>query len=113
MQHAPDKTNLPSSANPGSSMHRYSARNMVKPVNFFCLAPRASQVCLIGDFNNWDPASHPMKRQPGGMWLIQVSLCHGHHHYQFLVDGEPILDPAANGIARNELGERVSLRWVS
>jgi 1,4-alpha-glucan branching enzyme len=86
---------------------------MVKPVNFFCLAPHASQVGLIGDFNNWDPASHPMKRQPGGMWLIQVSLCHGHHRYQFLVDGNPTLDPAANGITRNELGERVSLRWVS
>ena len=113
MQNAPKKTDPPYPAQPGSSANRYSARNMVKPVNFFCLAPDASQVCLIGDFNNWDPCSHPMKRQPGGAWLIQVSLYNGNHHYQFLVDGKPILDPAANGIARNLLGERVSLRAVS
>jgi 1,4-alpha-glucan branching enzyme len=113
MQHTPEKTNPRDAAQPGSSVHRYSARNMVKPVNFICLAPNASRVCLIGDFNNWDPGSHPMKRQPGGAWLIQVSLCRGHHHYQFLVDGKPILDPAADGIARDLLGARVSLRAVS
>jgi 1,4-alpha-glucan branching enzyme len=113
MQHAPRKTDPPYSPQPGSSAHRYSARSMVKPVNFIYLATDANQVCLIGDFNNWTPGSHPMKRQPGGAWLIQVSLCHGHHRYLFLVDGRPTLDPMADGIARNELGERVSLRAVS
>ncbi len=54
-----------------------------------------------------------MKRQPDGAWLIQVLLNHGHHHYQFLVDGKPTLDPAAYGIARNLFGEKVSLRAVS
>ena len=112
MQTAPNKTGLQYTQQ-ASSADRYSAKKMVKPVNFICLAPNASQVCLIGDFNDWDPGSHPMKRQPDGAWLIQVLLNHGHHHYQFLVDGKPTLDPAAYGIARNLFGEKVSLRAVS
>ena len=46
------------------------------------LAQMGVAVPLIGDFNDWDPAAYPMKRQPDGNWLIQVPLHHGHHHYQ-------------------------------
>ena len=96
-----------------SSSDRYSAKKMAKPVNFICVAPEAREVFLMGDFNAWDPAAHPMKRQPDGAWLIQVSLHHGHHHYRFQVDGKPVLDPRAQGIARDQKGERVSLIAVS
>ena len=92
---------------------RYSARKMVKPINFVCVAPGAGQVCVLGDFNAWNPDSHPMKRQPDGSWLVQIPLHHGHHHYLFLVDGKTVLDPRAQGIARNHQGERVSLMAVS
>lgn len=92
---------------------RYSARKMAKPVNFICVAPEAKQVFLMGDFNNWDPHAHPMNRQPDGAWLLQVALNHGHHHYRFLVDGKPVLDPRAQGIARDQKGERASLMAVS
>ncbi|MDB6019884.1 MAG: glycoside hydrolase family 13 domain protein [Pedosphaera sp.] len=92
---------------------RYSAKKMAKPVNFICVAPAARTVFLMGDFNDWDTASHPMIRQPDGGWLIQVPLTHGHHHYQFLVDGKPMLDPRAQGVARNEKDEKVSLLAVS
>ena len=92
---------------------RYSAKRMSKPVNFICVAPEATQVFLLGDFNGWNPVANPMKRQPDGAWLIQVPLHHGHHHYRFLVDGKPVLDPRAQGIARDQKGERVSLIAVS
>jgi 1,4-alpha-glucan branching enzyme len=92
---------------------RYSARKMSKPINFVCRAPEATQVFLAGEFNQWDPASHPMARQADGAWMIQVPLCHGHHQYQFLVDGQGMLDPKAQGVARNARGERVSLLSVS
>lgn len=82
-------------------------------MNFFCVAPWAESVCLVGDFNDWHPKSHPMQRQSDGSWYIQVALYHGHHHYHFLVDGKPALDPRAMGIARNERSERVSLIAVS
>ncbi len=95
------------------NLPRYSAKKMAKPVNFICIAPTAQSVTLIGDFNDWDPAAYPMKKQPDGAWLIQISLNHGHHHYQFLIDGKPTLDPRAQGIARNEKNEKVSLMAVS
>ncbi len=95
------------------SRDRYSARKMAKPVNFVCRAPGAKQVFLSGDFNNWNPASHPMRQEPDGAWFLQVPLHHGHHRYVFLVDGERVLDPKASGIARNGHGEQVSLRAVS
>ncbi len=93
------------------SHNRYSAKNMAKPINFFCDAPEAETVAVIGDFNNWAP--HPMNRQSDGSWHVQISLNHGHHHYAFLVDGNTVLDPRATGIARNEKKERVSLIAVS
>jgi 1,4-alpha-glucan branching enzyme len=92
---------------------RYSAKKMAKPVNFVCVAPNAKVVHLTGDFNDWDPAAMPMKRQPDGAWLLQVQLSHGHHHYRFLVDGKAVLDPRAHGVARDHQGEKVSLLAVS
>ena len=90
---------------------RYSAHNSHKPVSFFCAAPKAKSVELIGDFNDWLPLA--MTPSVDGWWRAQVELCHGHHQYQFLVDGQPMLDPHATGMVRNERGERVSLIAVS
>jgi 1,4-alpha-glucan branching enzyme len=90
---------------------QFSARKTVKPVNFLCMVDSAQQVSLIGDFNDWQPT--PMERQIDGCWRAQVTLAQGHHRYQFLVDGKPMLDPRAQGIARNEQNERVSLIAVS
>lgn len=92
---------------------RYSAKNMAKPVNFILLAPEAKHVALAGDFNGWDPNAHPMSRRPDGAWFIQMALSHGHHHYHFIVDGKPRLDPRAHGVARDHNGQRVSLVAVS
>jgi 1,4-alpha-glucan branching enzyme len=92
---------------------RYSAKHMAKTVNFYCAAPTAQSVQLVGDFNGWNPLAHPMRRQVDGCWLVQVQLTHGHHRYRFLVDGQPVLDPRGAGIARNEQNERVSLIAVS
>ena len=92
---------------------RYSAKKMTKPVNFAYLAPHAKEVSLTGDFNAWDPAATPMKRQPDGAWTVQIPLHHGHHQYRFMVDGKPHLDPRGHGIARDHQGEKASLIAVS
>jgi len=86
---------------------------MSKPISFFCTAPKAKRVCLVGDFNSWHPQSHPMQRRPDGSWYLQVTLHHGHHHYRFMVDGKPALDPTAMGTVRNKRNERASLIAVS
>jgi 1,4-alpha-glucan branching enzyme len=94
-------------------VNRYSPKKMAKPVNFICSAPEAKRVTLIGDFNDWDPHANPMKRQPDGAWHVQIQLTHGHHHYQFSIDGKATLDPKAQGVARNEKNEKVSLLAIS
>jgi 1,4-alpha-glucan branching enzyme len=89
----------------------YSAHKSLKPVNFYCAATDAQSVELSGDFNQWHPL--PMRRSVDGWWFAQIQLCHGHHQYRFLVDGKPMLDPHATGVARDEQGEKVSLIAVS
>jgi 1,4-alpha-glucan branching enzyme len=85
----------------------------LRAVNFICQATQARTVSLVGDFNNWEPTAHPMTQMPDRSWLLQVELKHGHHRYAFLVDGAITLDPRAQGITRNDKGERVSLVPVS
>jgi 1,4-alpha-glucan branching enzyme len=88
-------------------------RKTLRTINFICNAPEARSVSLVGDFNHWNPAAHPMKQMPDRAWLLGVELKHGHHRYAFLVDGELTLDPRAQGVARTDKGERVSLVPVS
>jgi 1,4-alpha-glucan branching enzyme len=90
-----------------------SSRRPRHLVDFFCRAPHASNVCLIGDFNGWKPEAHPMTRMPDGGWVLRLELPHGHHQYQFLVDGVPTLDPNAMGKVHNERNETVSLIAIS
>jgi 1,4-alpha-glucan branching enzyme len=85
----------------------------LRTVNFICSAPGAKSVSLVGDFNHWHPTAHLMKQMPDRSWLVGVDLKHGHHRYAFLVDGVLTLDPHAQGVTRNDKGERVSLLPVS
>ncbi|MBM3832905.1 MAG: glycoside hydrolase family 13 [Verrucomicrobia bacterium] len=94
-------------------MDRFVPKKTLRAVNFICQAPHARSVSLVGDFNQWNPAAHPMKRTPDGAWLLAIELNHGHHRYAFLVDGHLTLDPRAQGITRNDRGERVSLVPIS
>ncbi len=94
-------------------MNRYSAHRNLRGVNFLCHAPQASSVNLVGDFNDWNLQANPMQRMADGGWHTMVELRHGHHRYAFLVDGQLLLDPRAQGITRNDQGQRVSLVPVS
>lgn len=95
------------------SPSRYSARRMTKPITFFYQSLEAKVVFITGDFNQWNPASHPMARQSCGGWLIQIPLHHGHHRYLLLVDGKPTLDPSATGTVQGPDDAKVSLLAVS
>lgn len=96
-----------------SPLRRPTPKKVSKPVNFMCVAPQAQSVCLVGDFNGWNELANPLRRMPDGAWMATVELPHGHHRYVFLVDKQPHLDPRAQGVARNDKNERVSLIAVS
>jgi len=88
-----------------------SAKNSLKTINFYCAAPDADSVQIVGDFNNWHP--HAMRRTLDGWWFARMTLCHGHHCYQFVVDGKPQLDPQATGVVFDEQNGQTSLIAVS
>jgi len=37
-------------------------------------APKADQLFLIGDFNNWEYFTHPLERKENGIWEIKLKL---------------------------------------
>ena len=37
-------------------------------------AGEAQNISLCGDFNQWDPASHPMRRQKSGDFSLELEL---------------------------------------
>jgi len=92
---------------------RQNDRPVSELIKFHCGALQAHAVHLAGDFNDWNPLSHPMHRQADGSWMLQLPLTRGYHPYQFMVDGEPILDPTAIGAPFIERMERVSLIAIS
>jgi 1,4-alpha-glucan branching enzyme len=95
------------------TLPRYSAKRNLHHVLFFCHAPEAEQVSLVGDFNNWQPNATPMVRQSNDRWMASLELSHGYHEYAFLVDGKRVLDPDAAGQTKDPHNQPVSLVAVS
>lgn len=52
--------------------------------------PEAEEVYLVGDFNDWNETSHPMKkRKKDGCFTLAVKLEPGQEYsFRYLVDGE-------------------------
>lgn len=58
-------------------------------VRFIFLAPTASSVSLVGDFNGWDPGATPLRAgSEPGVWVVEVPLEPGRHVYSYIVDGQ-------------------------
>ena len=49
-------------------------------------------ITIAGDFNNWNPLSHPFIRK-NGEWVCKLKLNPGRYHYKFVIDGVWTLDP--------------------
>jgi 1,4-alpha-glucan branching enzyme len=61
----------------------------VPGVHFSVWAPSAQRVSVVGDFNNWDGRTHPMRKLvPSGVWEIFLPGVHEGAHYKFEIRGE-------------------------
>ena len=50
---------------------------------------KAETVHLCGDFNNWNPTSHPMKQLKDGSFSVTISLDAGQsYRFRYLLDSE-------------------------
>ncbi|MBL8239969.1 MAG: glycogen-binding domain-containing protein [Bryobacterales bacterium] len=67
-------------------------------------APEASDVFLAGTFNDWNPASIRMEREPDGSWIAKLKLAPGQHEYKFFVDGCWCCDPGGSESAEVPAG---------
>jgi 1,4-alpha-glucan branching enzyme len=75
-----------------------------KKVTFSIDLSDANEVILMGDFNNWDPKKHLMKRDRNGVWNKAVILPPGSYEYKFLVDGQWKEDPQNDRTCLNCFG---------
>jgi len=53
----------------------------------------ANEVFLIGDFNEWNPKTHPMQCDGNGTWIKDIIIPPGKYEYKFMVDGKWKEDP--------------------
>jgi Carbohydrate-binding module 48 (Isoamylase N-terminal domain) len=99
-------TRLPEAAAPPSALRP-------PPVRFALVAPGASRVSLVGDFNRWDAQATPMRQLGDGrLWLVEVPLPPGRHVYAFVVDGDVTPDPAAPRAGEEDFGTPSSVVLV-
>ena len=72
-------------------------KKLLAAVTFTLNMPDASNVEVIGSFNQWMPSGFRMHwDERRGLWVLSVPLERGRYEYAFLVDGKTILpDPKA------------------
>jgi len=75
-------------------------------VQFVLVAPQASTVSLVGDFNDWDLSRTPLQAEAaGGVWSVNVPLRLGQHQYAFVVNGKEWRpDPTAPRAVTDDFG---------
>jgi 1,4-alpha-glucan branching enzyme len=66
----------------------------------------AGEVILMGDFNQWNPKKHPMKKDNNGVWKKTTLLFPGKYEYRFLVDNQWENDPENNQTCLNRFGSK-------
>ena len=86
-------------------------KNVIKRrrVDFELKMPEARQVILMADFNQWNPKTHPMRKEENGVWRKTVMIDPGRYEYRFWVDGEWYNDPVITLRCPNSFGSENSI----
>ncbi|MEZ4727965.1 MAG: isoamylase early set domain-containing protein [Caldilineaceae bacterium] len=65
----------------------------------------ADRIFLIGDFNNWDEKSTPMRQERDGVWRAVLDLPAGkEYQFRYMIDGQGKTDYHADGFAQGSYG---------
>ncbi len=84
----------------------YGVSQMNDAVVFVTLYPRAKDVQIAGDFNNWQPAETPMQKVgDSGVWQLKLNLPTGKYRYRLVVDGQWQQDPYNELTESNPFGD--------
>lgn len=70
-------------------------------------AKNAETASLVGDFNGWNPAAHPMKKLKSGGFSLQVELPKdASYQFRYVLDGrEYINDSEAEDFVDSGIGD--------
>ena len=69
----------------------------------------AATVYLVGSFNNFNPYDIQMKKDINGIWSCQVQVFPGKQYYNFIVDGNWVIDPSRIKNVHNRFGRKFSI----
>ena len=64
----------------------------------------ARDVSIAGDFNQWEPKTHPMHKDESGVWTQNLSLAPGRYEYRIYADGQWLNDPKNPLVCANCFG---------
>ncbi len=69
---------------------------------------------VVGDFNDWNPLAHPLKKRSNGTRSVTLEVpSGGTYRFKYLAeDGSWFCDPGADGYERNEFDAMNSLLRV-
>ncbi len=94
---------MPSRLKKGAKPYRDGCR-------FAVWAPHAEQVFVTGTFNDWNSTSHPMIRQPDGVWTADVpgAAAGDEYRYRIVTGGEEFfrIDPYTRRVT-NSVGNAI------
>ena len=111
---APAPTPRAHAAAPTIEGGQTQAATRPRVVQFVLVAPTASHVALVGDFNSWDASATPLRQASAqGVWSVNVPLTPGRHIYAFVVDDSKwVLDPSAARAPEDDFGAPNSVIMV-
>ena len=73
-------------------------------IEFRFFRPRARQVSLVGDFNQWSEQL-PMRRDGNdGWWVTELKLAPGDYRFRYVADATWYTDFASNGVEATKTG---------
>ena len=79
-------------------------------VTFHMALEGVARLNLLGDFNHWNAAAHPLTPAAHGVWSATLRLPPGEYRYRYLANGNEWLnDPEADAYAANEFGSGMLL----
>ncbi len=83
------------SPSPPTAARTADAPSGLVAYDFLFRAKEASEVCLVGDFNEWTVCTTPLRPVGDGLWRVTLELPPGRHEYMFVVDDRWETDPSA------------------
>jgi 1,4-alpha-glucan branching enzyme len=81
-------------------------------VRFIWPDSKADKVFLVGDFNEWNESSHPLRLTKSRRFELEMNISPGQHHFKYLIDGVWWNDPEADTYADNYWGSEDSVIMV-